>query len=144
MTEGLDRFLTAQRGAYDRAATELRAGEKTGHWIWFVFPQVRGLGSSDMSWTYGILSLEEARAYLAHPVLGARIRECMSLLLAIPDRSAEQILHADAVKVRSSATLFHRAAPDEPVFAAVLDRFYAGVEDPRTNAILTPPPGRGA
>jgi uncharacterized protein (DUF1810 family) len=136
MDRDLDRFVNAQRGDYEGAIKELRVGEKTGHWIWYVFPQLRGLGRSRTSWDYGIVSLHEARAYLAHPVLGPRIRECMALLLEIRDRTAEQILHGDAVKVRSSATLFHRAAPDEPVFRAVLDRFYGGLPDPRTDELL--------
>jgi len=133
----LERFVAAQDGAYDRALAELRAGRKTGHWIWFVFPQVAGLGRSEMSRVYAIGSLAEARAYLAHPVLGPRLHECTAALLATQGRSAEEMLGSiDAVKLRSSMTLFLRAAPDEPSFQAVLERFYAGRPDAATDAIL--------
>src|SRR6187402_3928747 len=99
----LERFVAGQRPAYDGVVTELRAGRKTGHWIWFVFPQVTGLGRSSMSLHYSIGSLHEARAYLAHPVLGPRLRECAGLMLATTGRSAEEILGGiDAVKLRSS------------------------------------------
>ncbi len=114
---GLHRFVDAQEdGAiYARALGELRAGRKQSHWVWFVFPQIAGLGQSPMSQVYAIGSLAEARAYLAHPALGPRLREaCAALLAAEPSRSAEQILGGiDAIKVRSSMTLFHRAAPEE-------------------------------
>ena len=133
----LDRFLTAQRVAYDGVLHELRRGRKTGHWIWFIFPQLVGLGRSEMSRYYGIGSVDEARAYLANPILGARLRECASLLLAIDARTAVEILGGiDAMKVRSSMTLFHRAAPDEPVFGQVLDRFYGGVTNEATDDLL--------
>lgn len=133
MGDDLDRFVEAQVGAYDQALAELRAGHKTSHWIWFVFPQVTGLGRSAMSQRYAIGSLEQARAYLAHPVLGPRLRECAAALLQHTDRSAEQILGGiDAVKVRSSMTLFQRADPDEPIFARVLEQFYGGAPDPAT------------
>jgi uncharacterized protein (DUF1810 family) len=133
----LERFVAAQDGAYSRALAELQAGRKTGHWIWFVFPQVAGLGRSEMSRIYAIGSLAEARAYLAHPVLGPRLRECAAALLATQGRSAEEMLGSiDAVKLRSSMTLFLRAAPDEPSFQAVLDRFYDGRPDSATDAIL--------
>ena len=125
---------------YDGVIRELRRGSKTGHWIWFIFPQVAGLGSSPMSQRFAIASLDEARAYLAHPVLGSRLRECAGIVLATPGRTAEQIFGPlDAMKVRSCMTLFHRAAPDEPVFAKVLDRFYGGVPDPATDARLGRP-----
>lgn len=137
MTFDLDRFVQAQTGTYEGALRELRGGRKTGHWIWFIFPQLRGLGLSEMSRLYAIESLQEAQAYLAHPVLGQRLRECTAALLAVPDRTAEQILGGlDALKVRSSMTLFHRAAPDEPLFRGVLERFYGGVEDELTVARL--------
>jgi len=130
----LDRFVLAQEHVYGGALEELRRGRKTGHWIWFIFPQVAGLGYSDMSRRYALTSLDEARAYLAHPLLGARLRECASALLAAPQVAAEDILGAtDAMKVRSSMTLFHRAAPDEPIFTQVLDRFYGGVPDSATD-----------
>ena len=133
----LERFVAAQEHVYDGVVAELRAGRKTGHWMWFVFPQVAGLGQSEMSRFYAIGSLDEARAYLAHPVLGPRLRECASLVLATQDRSAEAIFGGiDAVKLRSSMTLFLRAAPDEAGFRDVLDRFYAGAEDPATIARL--------
>jgi uncharacterized protein (DUF1810 family) len=137
MDHDLERFVVAQTHAYDRALEELRRGCKTGHWIWFVFPQVAGLGRSGMSQQYAIASLDEARAYLAHPVLGPRLRECARAVLASTDRTAEQILGPlDALKLRSSMTLFHRAEPDEPVFAEVLDRYYSGIADERTDALL--------
>lgn len=137
-TFDLERFVEAQAGAYDGALAELRAGRKTGHWIWFVFPQVAGLGRSELSRYYAIASLAEAQAYLAHPVLGPRLRECAAALLATSGRSAEEMLGSiDAVKLRSSMTLFHRAAPDEAIFRAVLDRFYGGQADEATDAILT-------
>ena len=133
----LERFVTAQEGVYDGALRELRAGRKTGHWIWFIFPQLAGLGRSEMSQFYGIASLDEARAYLAHPVLGPRLRECVGAILATSGVTAEQIFGSlDAMKVRSSMTLFTRAAPDEPSFSGVIDRFYAGVADERTDAVL--------
>jgi uncharacterized protein (DUF1810 family) len=137
MGDDLRRFLSAQAGTYDDVLDELRRGRKTGHWIWFVFPQVAGLGRSEASRFYAIGSLVEARDYLAHPILGARLRQCAELVLAIPDRTAREILgEIDAVKLRSSMTLFHRAAPDDPLFRRVLDRFYSGVPDPATDALL--------
>jgi len=133
----LERFVAAQDGVYDGALAELRAGRKTGHWIWFVFPQVAGLGRSEMSRIYSIGSLAEARAYLAHPVLGPRLREAAAAVLATHGRSADEILGSiDAVKLRSSMTLFLRADPDEPAFRAVLDRLYDGRPDAATDAIV--------
>jgi uncharacterized protein (DUF1810 family) len=133
----LQRFVTAQAGTYDQALAELRRGRKDGHWIWFVFPQVRGLGSSPTSQRYAIGSLDEARAYLAHPLLGARLRECAEAMLSISGRTAEQILGGiDARKLRSSMTLFHRAAPDDALFAAVLTRYYDGIPDDATDQRL--------
>ena len=136
----LHRFVEAQDDSaiYARALGELRDGRKRGHWIWFVFPQIAGLGSSPMSRAYAIGSLEEARAYLAHPLLGPRLRECCEALLAAdPSQGAEQILGGiDAIKVRSSMTLFTRADPEERVFTAVLARFYAGELDPETTRRL--------
>jgi uncharacterized protein (DUF1810 family) len=133
---GLQRFVDAQEDAaiYSRALAELRAGRKQSHWIWFVFPQIAGLGMSPMSQAYAIRSLDEARAYLKHPLLGPRLRESTeALLAAAPGASAETILGGiDAIKVRSSMTLFHRAAPAEQVFADALGRFYAGEADPET------------
>lgn len=125
----LERFLSAQDegGTYARALAELRAGRKTSHWMWFVFPQEAGLGQSAMSRRYAIGSLEEARAYLAHPVLGSRLRECAAALLAVEGRSAVSILgEVDAMKLRSSMTLFARADLREPLFPAVLERYFEG------------------
>ena len=133
----LDRFLVAQQGVYDGVLRELQAGRKTGHWIWFIFPQISGLGHSAMSQHFAIVSLDEARAYLAHPVLGTRLRECAGILLAIKGQSATEIFGStDAMKLRSCMTLFLRAAPDEPVFAKVLDRYYGGVADRATDERL--------
>jgi len=136
----LRRFVDAQEDAaiYARALSELRAGRKQGHWIWFVFPQIAGLGSSPMSQAYAIRSLEEARAYLEHPLLGPRLRESTeALLTAAPGASAEAILGGiDAIKVRSSMTLFHRAAPEERLFTDALERFYGGEADPETERRL--------
>lgn len=133
----LERFRAAQDGVYPGVVEELRRGRKTGHWIWFVFPQIGGLGRSQLSRFYAIGSLVEARAYLADPTLGARLRECAGLVLAARAGTAEEILGPlDAVKLRSSMTLFHRAAPDEPVFRAVLDRWFGGRPDPATDALL--------
>jgi len=132
----LQRFVDAQEDAaiYSRALEELRAGRKQSHWIWFVFPQIAGLGQSPMSQAYAIRSLDEARAYLAHPLLGPRLHECCEALLACdPAASAESILGGiDAIKVRSSMTLFARADPAEQLFPAVLDRFYGGEPDSET------------
>ena len=137
MPYDLDRFLLEQRHVYDGVLRELRRGSKTGHWIWYIFPQVAGLGSSPMSQRFAITSLDEARAYLAHPVLGARLRECAGIVLATTGRSAEEIFGPiDAMKLRSCMTLFHRAAPDEPVFVQVLERYYGGVADEATDARL--------
>jgi uncharacterized protein (DUF1810 family) len=130
----LERFVRAQGGGvYQGALAELRAGRKVTHWIWFVFPQIAGLGRSEMAQRYAITSLEEARAFLSHSVLGARLREAASALLEVQGSSATDILgEIDAAKLRSSMTLFARADPAEPVFGAVLTRFFDGQEDPAT------------
>jgi uncharacterized protein (DUF1810 family) len=131
----LQRFVSAQDtgGTYDRAVAELRAGRKTSHWMWFVFPQIAGLGFSPTSRTYAITSLEEARAYLKHPILGPRLTESVAILADLAGRSAEQIFgDLDAQKLRSSITLFMHAAPGEPVFRQVLDQYFGGVPDPAT------------
>jgi uncharacterized protein (DUF1810 family) len=133
----LQRFVAAQDagGTFDRAKAELRGGRKTSHWMWFVFPQIAGLGYSPTSRTYAIASLAEALAYLAHPVLGGRLIECAATLLGVPGRTAEQIFgEVDAQKLHSSVTLFMRAAPGEPVFRQVLDRYFGGVPDSATDA----------
>ena len=138
MTYDLERFVDGQRTSYDAALVELRAGRKTGHWIWFVFPQIAGLGQSDLSRYYAIDSLDEAQAYLAHPVLGPRLRECAGAILGTTGRTAPEIFGTlDALKVRSCMTLFHRADPHDPVFADVLRRFYDGVADSATDARLS-------
>ena len=137
MSDDLDRFVTAQERDYETVLGELRRGRKSSHWIWFIFPQIAGLGHSSMSQHFAIGSLDEARAYLAHPVLGPRLRECARLVLAVEGRTAEEILGStDAMKLRSSMTLFHRAAPGEPEFALVLDRYYDGVADQATDQLL--------
>jgi uncharacterized protein (DUF1810 family) len=137
MSPDLERFVEAQARVYEGVLAELRSGRKTGHWIWYVFPQIAGLGHSAMSQQYAITSLSEATAYLAHPVLGARLRECVGLVLDIRDRTAEEVFGSiDAMKLRSSMTLFHRAAPEESVFAQVLDRYYGGAADEATDARL--------
>ncbi|CAM3496194.1 DUF1810 domain-containing protein [Nocardioides zeicaulis] len=135
----LERFVSAQDagGTYDRALGELRAGRKTSHWMWFVFPQVAGLGRSETARAYALGGLDEARAYLAQDVLGARLRECCRALLDAGGASAEEVLGGvDAMKLRSSMTLFARADPAEPVFGEVLGRFFDGREDERTVALL--------
>jgi uncharacterized protein (DUF1810 family) len=135
----LARFVRAQDegGTYARALAELRRGRKTSHWMWFVFPQVAGLGRSSMAQHYAIASLDEARAYLAHPVLGPRLLECASVVAGTRAPSAEAILGGiDAQKLRSSMTLFLRAEPSQPVFQRVLDAFYDGKADEATEQLL--------
>lgn len=141
MTDPYDlaRFVDAQdaHGTYDQALAELRNGRKTGHWMWFVFPQVAGLGSSPTSVRYAIGSLEEARAYLAHRVLGPRLMESVHALLNLHGSDPVAVLGGiDARKLQSSMTLFDRAGPQEPWFRALLDRYYAGAEDEATTSIL--------
>jgi len=133
----LERFVTAQEPVYAQVLAELRQGRKTSHWMWFIFPQIAGLGHSPMSERFAIRSLEEARAYLTHPLLGPRLRECAGALLALKDRTAEDVLGPiDARKLRSCVTLFHRAAPEEPVFRQVLDEWFGGLPDDRTDALI--------
>jgi uncharacterized protein (DUF1810 family) len=132
----LARFTQAQVSTCDRALAELKAGRKQTHWIWFIFPQIAGLGSSAMNKRYAIGSLEETVAYLAHPVLGQRLRQCVDAVNALEGRSAAQIFGPDDVKFRSSLTLFHRAAPDEPRFAAALAKYFGGDEDNATLQLL--------
>ena len=132
----LERFVAAQNagGTYDRAVAELRAGKKASHWMWFVFPQIAGLGHSEMSRTYALSSLEEARAYLRHPVLGPRLIECTGIVANARAGSAEQIFGGiDALKLRSCMTLFLRAEPGEPLFKKVLDRYFDGRPDAATD-----------
>jgi uncharacterized protein (DUF1810 family) len=134
----LSRFLAAQEGSYQRALSELRAGRKQSHWSWYILPQMRGLGSSEMSVRYGIGSLAEAAAYLAHPVLGARLRECVSTMNGHENMSASQVLgEIDAWKFRSCLTLFAQVAGAETVFAEALARYFAGKPDEATLGILS-------
>ncbi|RUP04029.1 MAG: DUF1810 domain-containing protein [Mycobacterium sp.] len=129
----LQRFVDAQARVYDAVLDELRAGRKRSHWMWFVFPQLRGLGSSPTADHYGIASLAEARAYLDHAVLGPRLRECVRLVNEIEGRSAEQIFGwPDNLKLRSSVTLFARATENNRDFLALLDKYYGGEQDPLT------------
>ena len=136
MTFDLDRFRSAQAGVYDQALAELRRGRKVTHWMWFVFPQLRGLGRSETSRFYGLDGIAEARAYLADPVLGPRLREACATAIAASGTAADVLGSIDAMKLRSSATLFLRAAPSESTFQAVLDRFFEGAPDPATDALL--------
>lgn len=132
-----ERFLLAQDGTYADATHELAAGRKESHWMWFIFPQVAGLGNSSTTIYYAINSLADAKSYAAHPILGARLRECTSLLLAATGSTAVEIMgRIDAMKLHSSMTLFHAAVPEELEFGEVLDRFYAGVQDAATLRIL--------
>ena len=129
----LQRFVAAQDGVYEFAREELRAGRKRSHWMWFVFPQREGLGSSPMAQLYAIGSLDEARAFLAHPVLGARLRECVELVNAIEGRSLLEIFgDPDRLKFCSCMTLFERAAPEDLGFPHALDKYCDGRRDPRS------------
>jgi len=135
----LQRFVDAQDegGTHDRALAELRAGHKRSHWMWFVLPQLAGLGSSAMAQRYAISGLDEARAYLAHPVLGPRLRECAQALTELDTADPVAVLGGiDGQKLHSSMTLFAAAAPDEPVFAAVLDQYFGGTHDSGTTSRL--------
>ena len=135
----LQRFLDAQDagGAYAQALAELRAGRKHSHWMWFVFPQVAGLGRSATAQHFAISGPAEARAYLDHPVLGPRLRECAAALTGLHTSDPVAVLGGvDAQKLRSSMTLFAAAAPDEPVFTRVLDHYFGGAEDPATIRLL--------
>lgn len=133
----LARFLEAQDKDYARALAELRAGRKETHWMWYVLPQLRGLGSSSMASFYGIASAEEAEAYLAHPVLGPRLEACVAAMNALEESNAAHVLgHVDAAKFRSCLTLFRAVAPEDAGFARALDKFYGGVPDERTLAML--------
>jgi uncharacterized protein (DUF1810 family) len=135
----LERFVAAQDqgGTYEAAAAELREGRKRSHWMWFVFPQIAGLGQSPISRRYAISSLDEAKAYVAHPVLGRRLVECARILTGLRSRSAEEVFGGiDAVKLRSSMTLFARADPTNAAFQRVLDRFFDGEADRATERLL--------
>jgi len=136
----LTRFLAAQEPLLDRVCAELTAGRKTSHWMWFVFPQLQGLGSSATARRYGLACIQEARAYLAHPVLGARLRECTRLVNRIEGRTIEEIFgYPDQLKFRSCMTLFACAtgeAGDGPLFREALRKYFAGEEDPLTLRLL--------
>jgi uncharacterized protein (DUF1810 family) len=126
----LQRFVDAQDGVYGQACAELRAGRKRSHWMWFVFPQIRGLGSSEMAVRYAISSEEEARAYLGHAVLGPRLRECTGIVLGVEGRSVEEIFgYPDDLKFHSCMTLFARVEEGRGVFGEALERYFGGVED---------------
>lgn len=129
----LQRFVDAQAAVYPRVRDELARGTKTSHWMWFVFPQLRGLGSSEMAQRYGLEGIAEAAAYWAHPLLGARLAECTRLVLSHEGRSALQIFGPpDDLKFGSSMTLFEVAVPQEPMFGRAIERFFGGVRDART------------
>jgi len=130
----LERFVNAQAPVYDAVCAELRAGEKRGHWMWFIFPQLRGLGSSAMADKFGISSREEAAAYLNHPVLGARLRECTALVNAVEGRSIGQVFgYPDDLKFRSSMTLFRMVAEDNRIFHYAVEKYFDGEADPNTS-----------
>jgi uncharacterized protein (DUF1810 family) len=132
----LDRFVTAQEPVIGRVRDELRRGRKTSHWMWFVFPQIAGLGTSAMSQRFAIRSLDEARAYLAHPVLGPRLVQCVRLLLDVEGKSAHEILGSpDDMKFHSSLTLFAEVATDD-IFQRALEKYFAGTEDAATLDLL--------
>ena len=133
----LERFVEAQNGVYDTALAELRAGRKRTHWMWFIFPQIEGLGHSAMAQRYAIRSADEAAAYLAHPVLGPRLRACATAVASHDDRGVDEIFgHPDNLKFHSSMTLFADVAPDEAIFQACLDQFFDGRADPATQERL--------
>jgi uncharacterized protein (DUF1810 family) len=141
----LERFVEAQAGVYEQACAELRAGRKRSHWMWFVFPQIRGLGSSEMAMRYAISEREEARAYLEHPVLGPRLRECAGIVVGVEGKSVEEIFgYPDDLKFHSSMTLFDRAvalsgevgSASESVFHEVLKKYFGGKTDQATLARL--------
>lgn len=136
----LERFVAAQQGAYERACAELRGGKKTGHWIWFIFPQILGLGMSEMSRQYAIRSLDEAKAYLAHQVLGPRLKQVSRIVLEIDGLTVEEIFGwPDDMKLRSSMTLFAAAAADGEAFTAVLKKYFNSERDQRTLDLLKKP-----
>jgi uncharacterized protein (DUF1810 family) len=137
----LQHFVAAQDAGdtYARAVDELRRGRKTSHWMWFVFPQIAGLGESATSRRYAISSVEEARAYLRHPVLGPRLRECAAIVASSGTKTARELMgDIDAMKLRSSMTLFLRADPGDPVFQQVLDRYFDAHPDPATDRLVGP------
>jgi uncharacterized protein (DUF1810 family) len=137
MRTDFQHFVEAQSDAYRRATTELRHGQKQTHWMWFIFPQLAGLGRSDMAKKYALASLEEARAYAAHPVLGPRLLECVDLLQDLPTANATAVFgDVDAMKLHSCLTLFTLACPDRPIFKAANDRWFKGELDEATMALI--------
>lgn len=135
--DDLARFTDAQASVYQTALAELEAGRKRSHWIWFILPQLRGLGRSAMAERYGIADIAEARRYLADPVLSARLKACVAAVIGHPERTAQEIFGSpDDLKFRSCLTLFAAADPSEPLFDQALDMFYAGERDPRTLELL--------
>ena len=129
----LERFVEAQNPLFDQVTSELRAGRKMSHWMWFIFPQIQGLGRSPTAIEYAISGLEEARAYLAHPVLGPRLKECTQLILRVENRPLAQILRSpDDMKFRSSMTLFAQVSPDDDIFEKALQKYFRGVPDQLT------------
>ena len=137
MSDALDRFVSAQDGVYERALAELEAGHKRSHWMWFVFPQLLGLGRSEMAQRYAIASLDEARAYLAHPVLGPRLLECSERVLAVGGRTVHEIFGApDDQKFWSSMTLFAVTDPSAAVFRSCLEKYFAGQFDQATLSLI--------
>lgn len=133
----LSRFVSAQEGRYEMAYAELANGRKRSHWMWYIFPQLSGLGSSPMARRYALSGLEEAKAFLAHPLLGTRLVHISALLLSLETNKPTEIFgFPDDIKLRSSMTLFALARPEEPVFQQVLDRFFGGDKDPLTLRLL--------
>jgi uncharacterized protein (DUF1810 family) len=133
----LARFVSAQESTYERALAEIKRGDKRSHWMWFIFPQLDGLGFSSTAKLYAIKNIDEARAYLDHPVLGARLRECAEAALAVPGRTAHEIFGSpDDMKLRSSATLFACVSPSGSVFHQLLDKYYDGARDDQTLHLL--------
>lgn len=136
----LQRFVEAQQPIYDKICSELTAGTKASHWMWFVFPQLQGLGRSAMAIKYEIASIQEAQAYWQHPILGVRLKECVDLVLAVKGKTAFQIFGTpDDLKFRSSMTLFSEAVPDEPLFKRALAKYFNGRDDSRTIELLARP-----
>lgn len=133
----MERFLIAQRDTYEEALAEIRSGQKTGHWMWFIFPQLRGLGVSDTSNYYGIANLDEAKAYLDHEALGGRLREITAELLSLETEYIDEVFaYPDDLKLFSCMTLFYQASQGEELFMRVLERFYGGEQDENTIRLL--------
>jgi uncharacterized protein (DUF1810 family) len=141
--DGLQRFVDAQNPVYAQVCAELAAGAKASHWMWFIFPQHQALGRSATARHFGLVSRAQALAYWQHPLLGARLRECTQLTLAVQGKAVLQIFGTpDDLKLRSCMTLFSQVAPDEPLFGQALDKYFGGRADDRTIALLAEPPAR--